>query len=196
MTVLNARILLDFAVELFHDFVVHVLDLLLQLEDLVLDRGEVAFEFSKLKFVDVLYFFHFVCGLKVLDKLGLLFFNCGFFFLELLDETGFFLFVQNDITYKFIDLISGFDNKIFEINRAFFVFLNFFLCFSYLGEFGFFFELFCLKFFLKFPDFLSLESFELNFVCVNLIFDYFAISLVFVFQMAVLRIKLRKFKFF
>lgn len=110
MTVLDARILLDFAVELSHDFVVNVLDLLLQLEDLVLDRGEVAFEFSKLKFVDVLYFFHFVCCLKVLDKLGLLFFNCGFFFLELLDETGFFLFIQNDITYKFIDLISGLDN--------------------------------------------------------------------------------------
>jgi hypothetical protein len=164
MTVLDAKILLDFAVELFHDFVVNVLDLLLHLEDFFLDRGEVAFEFSKLKFVNVLYFFHFVCGFKVLDKLGLLFFNCELFFLELLDETGFFLFVQNDITYKFIDLISGLDDKIFEINRAFFVFLNFFLCFSYLGEFGLFVEFFCLKFFLKFPDFLTLESFKLNFI--------------------------------
>ena len=93
MAVVDAGILFEFVVELFHDLVVHVLNLFFELEDLVLDWEEVVFELVELKLVNVLDFFHFIGGFKVLNKLGLLFFNSKFLFFEFLDETIFFVFV-------------------------------------------------------------------------------------------------------
>ena len=46
MTVLNAGVLLDFAIELFHDIIVHVLNLFLKLHHFWLDWEEVAFKFN------------------------------------------------------------------------------------------------------------------------------------------------------
>lgn len=93
MTVIDARILLNFAIELFHNFVVHVLDLFFEFENLLLDWGKVGFKFGQFEFVNVFYFFHLVGSFEILDELGLLFLNGGLFILKLLDEVDFFLIV-------------------------------------------------------------------------------------------------------
>lgn len=126
----NKRVLFDFAVELFHDFCIHFLDLFFQLGYFLLNRNDIALKLSELEFVDILDFFHLAGCFEILDNLGLFFLNCQFLFLEFLYETILFIVIKVNIAVELFNLVSGLNNKVFKIDGPFLESFNFFLDFT------------------------------------------------------------------
>lgn len=117
-------------VKLVHDLGVHLLDLLLKLLDFSLDGKNFFFELFKFEFVDVLNFFHLICGFEVLDDQCLLVFDDLLFLLELFDQMHFFVIILDNITAQLLDLVVGLDNEVLKVDQPLLVSINFLFSFS------------------------------------------------------------------